>query len=73
MVTIEPHQAHKPVAYKHEGEEFIYVLEGSVGLEIDDERFELLPGDSAYYQSSLPHLLKALKGQARILAVIYSE
>jgi quercetin dioxygenase-like cupin family protein len=57
----------------HSGEEFIYVLEGSVGLEIEDERFELLPGDSAYYQSSLPHLLKALKGQARILAVIYSE
>jgi quercetin dioxygenase-like cupin family protein len=57
----------------HSGEEFIYVLEGMVGLEIEDERFELRPGDSAYYQSSLPHLLKALEGQARILAVIYSE
>lgn len=57
----------------HSGEEFIYVLEGDVDLEIDDERFELHPGDSAYYQSSLPHLLRALEGQARILAVIYSE
>lgn len=56
----------------HSGEEFIYVLEGMVSLEIEDERFELRPGDSAYYQSGLPHLLNALEGQARILAVIYS-
>jgi quercetin dioxygenase-like cupin family protein len=57
----------------HSGEEFVFVLEGMVSLEIEDERFELRPGDSAYYQSSLPHLLNAIGGQARILAVIYSE
>jgi quercetin dioxygenase-like cupin family protein len=57
----------------HAGEEFIYVLEGMVSLEIEDKQFELRPGDSAYYQSSLPHLLNALGGGARILAVIYSE
>lgn len=57
----------------HAGEEFIYVLEGIVSLEIEDERFELRPGDSAYYQSDLPHLLNALEGRAKILAVIYSE
>jgi quercetin dioxygenase-like cupin family protein len=57
----------------HAGEEFIYVLEGMVSLEIEEERFELRPGDCAYYQSSLPHLLNALGGEARILAVIYSE
>jgi quercetin dioxygenase-like cupin family protein len=57
----------------HSGEEFIYVLEGMVSLEIEDERFELHPGDSAYYQSDLPHLLNAFEGRARILAVIYSE
>ncbi|MBT3258398.1 MAG: helix-turn-helix domain-containing protein, partial [Deltaproteobacteria bacterium] len=28
MVTIESHHAHKPVEYRHEGEEFIYVMEG---------------------------------------------
>ena len=57
----------------HSGEEFIYVLNGKVGLEIDDAHFELSPGDSAYYQSIVPHLLKALDGEARVLAVIYSE
>lgn len=57
----------------HSGEEFIYVLEGTVVLNIGAERFELTPGDSAYYLSTTPHLLTARQGRARILAVIYSE
>lgn len=57
----------------HTGEEFIYVLEGTVVLDIGEDRFELQPGDSAYYLSTTPHLLAAREGKARILAVIYSE
>jgi transcriptional regulator with XRE-family HTH domain len=57
----------------HGGEEFIYVLEGTVVLNIGDERFELAPGDSAYYLSTSAHLLTAKGGRARIVAVIYSE
>lgn len=57
----------------HAGEEFIYVLEGTVVLYIGDERFEFQPGDSVYYLSTTPHLLTALEGTAKILAVIYSE
>ena len=56
----------------HAGEEFIYVLEGTVVLYIGDERFDLLPGDSVYYLSTTPHLLTAREGTAKILAVIYS-
>ena len=55
----------------HEGEEFIFVLEGVVMLEIGDERFDLEPGDSAYYLSTTPHLITAAKDRATILAVIY--
>lgn len=57
----------------HGGEEFIYVLEGTVVFKIGDDGFELAPGDSAYYLSTTPHLLSAKSGRARILAVIYSE
>jgi transcriptional regulator with XRE-family HTH domain len=57
----------------HGGEEFIHVLEGTVLLRIGEERFELLPGDSAYYLSSTAHLLSAKEGRAKILAVIYSQ
>lgn len=57
----------------HEGDEFIYVLQGDVMLDIGDDHFELSPGDSAYYLSTTPHLIRAKEGRARILAVIYSS
>lgn len=55
----------------HDGEEFIYVLEGLVALNIGADSFELDPGDSAYYLSTTPHLIAAKKGKATILAVLY--
>jgi len=57
----------------HEGEEFIYVLAGTVSLKFGEDHFELEPGDSAYYLSTLPHLIAAKTGQATILAVLYGE
>lgn len=41
--------------YFHEGEEFIYVLEGTLTLYIDNQEHELYPGDSAHYKSNLYH------------------
>ena len=55
----------------HEGEEFIYVLDGIVTLDIGDDNFELEPGDSAYYLSTTPHLVASKRGKATILAVLY--
>ncbi len=55
----------------HEGEEFIYVLNGVVVLNIGDDVFNLNPGDSAYYLSTTPHLITAEGGNATILAVLY--
>jgi transcriptional regulator with XRE-family HTH domain len=55
----------------HEGEEFIYVLDGVVSLKIGSDAFELEPGDSVYYLSTTPHLIAAKSGKATILAVIY--
>lgn len=42
-------------AYHHEGEEFIYVLEGIVTLIIDEYAYQLYPGDSAHYDSKTNH------------------
>jgi len=55
----------------HEGEEFIYVLDGVVVLNIGEDVFELEPGDSAYYLSTTPHLVASKTGRATILAVLY--
>lgn len=41
--------------YSHDGEEFIYILEGILTLQIEDEIFLLYPGDSAHIHSNVRH------------------
>lgn len=41
--------------YSHEGEEFIFVLEGVLTLNIEDDEFTLYPGDSTTFNSTKPH------------------
>lgn len=41
--------------YAHEGEEFVYVLEGILTVQLENEEFQLYPGDSMHYDSSVPH------------------
>lgn len=41
--------------YNHDGEEFIYVLEGVVTIFINDEKHCLYPGDSAHFKSNIQH------------------
>ena len=69
IVHLEESPQGKPSV--HDGEEFIHVLEGRVRLVIDQEVYELEPGDSVYYKSSVPHLVAAAHGKAVILAVLY--
>lgn len=69
MVTLE--ESPDQEASVHEGEEFIYVLSGTVIVKIDQDTFELEAGDSIYYLSTTPHVIAAKEGQADILAVLY--
>jgi transcriptional regulator with XRE-family HTH domain len=55
----------------HDGEEFIFVLDGTALLKIGDDTFELEPGDSVYYLSTTPHLIASKEGRTTILAVLY--
>ncbi len=73
LVTLEP-ESRKGVPYNHEGEEFIFVLEGRVEVQLADYRDILEPGDSIYYDSSVPHRVStADENIARIIAVIYAS
>jgi len=57
----------------HEGEEFIYVLEGSLALEYGTDKETLKQGDSVYYDSIVPHRVFSGDGNSvKILAVIYT-
>jgi len=57
----------------HEGEEFIYVLEGEIEVLYGSDQHILGVGDSIYYNSTTPHQVKtAGDKKAQILAVIYA-
>jgi transcriptional regulator with XRE-family HTH domain len=55
----------------HNGEEFVFVLDGIVNLTIANESYDLEPGDSAYYLSTTSHYITAKTPKATILAVLY--
>lgn len=71
IVDIDP--VSEQTQSSHEGEEFIYVLSGSLKLEYSKENWTLQAGDSVFYDSIVPHrVLSANKEAVRILAVIYT-
>lgn len=59
---------------RHEGEEFIFVLEGSVKIHYGTELYSLDAGDSIYYDSIVPHLIttQGESQSAKVLAVTYT-
>ncbi len=57
----------------HEGEEFLYVLEGEIEVIYGKESYTLTEGESIYYDSVVMHHVHSKgSGAAKILAVIYS-
>lgn len=73
MITIEAHRDHKPVAYKHEGEEFIFVMEGDLELTLGNRPHVLKTGESIHFNSDVPHKLKSLSNEpTRCLVVLYT-
>lgn len=58
----------------HDGEEFLYILEGQVEFHYGDEIMSVGAGDSLYYDSNEPHGYVAVgPDPARAVAVIYSQ
>lgn len=54
----------------HEGEEFGYVLQGTVWLLLGEQRFRVRRGDSFYFRPVAPHCLRnAGRAEARVLWV----
>jgi mannose-6-phosphate isomerase-like protein (cupin superfamily) len=55
----------------HEGQEFDYILEGSLKVRIDNSEFVLNAGDSVYYDSSHGHGMVATNGApCKFLAIV---
>ncbi len=54
----------------HGGQEFNYVLEGTIKVVIKDREFALEPGDSIYFNPTIPHGQRAVTPTAKFLTVI---
>lgn len=72
LVAIEPDKTSTaPHYYSHPGQEFNYVLEGSVKILVEGKEMNLAQGDSLYFNSAKKHSLQATGDKpARLLAVI---
>lgn len=72
IVTVVPDPGNKPVEFNaHPGQEFNYVLEGTLMVVVDGREVVLNEGDSIYFDSGYLHAMKALNDKpSRFLAVI---
>ena len=74
VITVSYADKDKAHASSHEGEEFIYVLEGEVVVHYGNQTYSLGKGDSIYYDSVVRHIVSsAAPGTtAKVLAVTYT-
>jgi len=71
MITLTPTEEVQPST--HDGQEFLFVLEGQMMAQVGGQKEYLEPGDAIYYDSREPHFVKCIGGkEARILAVLYA-
>jgi quercetin dioxygenase-like cupin family protein len=61
------------VAYKHEGEEFVFVMTGDLELTLGSKVRKLKTGESIHFNSDVPHKLKSISNEpTRCLVVLYT-
>ncbi len=72
-VKIDAMKAHEGVSYNHAGEEFVYVLEGTIEVVVGEHVNKLAAGDSLHFNSGIQHHLKNTgKTAAELIVVIYN-
>ncbi|MDD2380061.1 MAG: XRE family transcriptional regulator [Mariniphaga sp.] len=73
IVEIEPSKESDYKLSTHEGEEFIYVLEGSIEINYGKEIYHIKKGDTIYLDSVVAHNVHAAENKpSKILAVVYT-
>ena len=73
IITVTPSGETDHVLTSHEGEEWLFGMEGCIEIEYGKDVYVLHPGESIYYDSIVPHQVRAHDGQkAKFLAVVYT-
>jgi len=72
IIDINPEEEPNFQLSAHEGEEFIYVMQGEVEIVYGKDTYSLKEGDSIFYDSIVKHHVHGAPGKsAKILAVVY--
>ena len=72
LIEVRPNGEKLDMKSEHEGEEFLYVLEGTVELHYGPDVHRLEVGNSIYYDSLVPHSLQNASDKvSKVLAVTY--
>ncbi len=69
IVTLDPTDD-IPDLVVHEGQEFNFVLEGTVAVNLNGREYILRAGDSIYFNPSIPHGQRAIGVVSKFLTVI---
>ena len=73
LVSLEPATVKSEKLSSHDGEEFIFILEGEMEAILGDHKDVLYPGDCIYYDSAIPHKVQCHREiPTKILAVIWT-
>ncbi len=72
-VTIPPESDHEGVEYKHEGEEFIYVLDGRLEIKVGPDLRSLKKGETIHFDANKTHRLRNPgKKKTELIVVVYT-
>ena len=71
LVSADSGGTKAPDLHSHEGQEFDYMISGSMNFYLGDMVYVLNEGDSIYFDSSVPHAMKSLGDEpAQFIAVV---
>jgi transcriptional regulator with XRE-family HTH domain len=71
-IQVEAGQAHKGVGYQHEGEEFVYVLKGSIEVTVGEHVNHLKESQSLHFNAGIQHHMRNTGAvDAELLVVVY--
>ncbi len=73
LITLDPKKTHERVAYQHDGEEFVYCLDGEVEIQVGGVPSVLKVGESLHFNSGVEHNLKNLSdSETKLLVVVFT-
>jgi transcriptional regulator with XRE-family HTH domain len=67
-----PGKRHNGNFYRHDGEEWLYVISGGLNLIFENQQHSLQPGDAAHFDARTPHRLAAIGKRDAVVLLVAS-